>query len=116
MANWRDIDERGCLAFRGTMELIGLRWNASILVSLARGATRFREVLGDVEGLSDRMLALRLRELQLAGLVEREVVPSMPVQIRYTLSRAGLDLMHALQPLQRWGSAYLTPHSSQSAG
>ena len=42
------------------MELLGQRWNSAILLALARGATRFREVIGSVEGLSDRMLAQRL--------------------------------------------------------
>ena len=64
------------------MELIGQRWNSGILLALGRGATRFTEILASVEGISDRMLSKRLRELQIAGLVERSIIPSTPVQVR----------------------------------
>ena len=49
------------------------------------------------------MLAERMRELQASQLVEREVVPSTPVQIRYRLTERGVDLIRALQPLVKWG-------------
>lgn len=46
-----------------------------------------------------RALALRLRELETAHLIERTVIPSMPVQIRYALTPVGVELVTALQPL-----------------
>lgn len=72
-------------------------------MALYLGSTRFSEILARVEGLSDRMLAQRLRELDADGLVEREVIPTVPVQIRYALTERGADLMRALQPLAEWG-------------
>jgi len=56
-----------------------------------------------VPGLSDRMLAQRLKELQAAGLVNRQVTPTMPVQVTYQLTQVGRELMASLQPLVRWG-------------
>ena len=56
-----------------------------------------------VPGLSDRMLARRLRELSAAEIVTRDVMPSTPVQVIYRLTPQGHDLMAALQPLFRWG-------------
>ena len=85
------------------MELIGQRWNSGILLALGRGATRFTEILASVEGISDRMLSKRLRELQIAGLVERSIIPSTPVQVRYGLSERGRSLLAAIQPLVAWG-------------
>jgi DNA-binding HxlR family transcriptional regulator len=52
------------------------------------------------------MLALRLRELEQAGLVDRVIVPTMPVSIRYQLTPQGRDLLTSLQPIagyaHRW--------------
>jgi DNA-binding HxlR family transcriptional regulator len=42
-----------------------------LLLVLARGAERFIDITASIKGLSGRMLAVRLRELEAAGLVER---------------------------------------------
>jgi DNA-binding HxlR family transcriptional regulator len=103
LATWDRIDDDKCRLFQATMELIGRRWSSAILMAVARGAGRFSEILGSVPGLSDRMLAQRLKELDAAGLVAREVVPTMPVQVIYGLTPSGRELMVSLQPLVRWG-------------
>ena|ERR1700677_3977573 len=91
------------------VERVGRRWTSGILLALGRGATRFTEILARVDGLSDRLLAARLRELEQLGLVDRIVEPTTPVSVRYRLTVRGRDLLTALQPIvaygQRWESA-----------
>jgi len=106
---WEHIDDDECRRFQSAVELIGKRWSSAILLALARGADRFGEIRAMVPGLSDRMLAERIRELQTAELVERDVVPSTPVQIRYHLTERGLDLIRSLQPLVKWGHRWQHP-------
>ncbi len=60
---------------------------------------RFTEIAASVTGISARMLTVRLKQLQDAGLVERTVVPTTPVSVRYRLSPRGADLVVALQPI-----------------
>ncbi|MCE7482195.1 MULTISPECIES: winged helix-turn-helix transcriptional regulator [Microbacterium] len=100
------IDDELCRLFRRSAELAGKKWNAAILLALARGAERFSAILGSVEGLSDRLLAARLRELESHGLVAREVVPSVPVQILYRLTPAGSELIGILHPLVQWSQRW----------
>jgi DNA-binding HxlR family transcriptional regulator len=100
---WDHINDDQCRLFQSSVELIGRRWSSAILLAIARGARRFSEILASVPGLSDRMLAQRLKELDAAGLVAREVVPTMPVQVTYRLSPSGRELMASLQPLVEWG-------------
>jgi len=107
-AGWDVIDDEECRRASGVMELVGRRWSSSILFSLARGATRFGEVLVSVAGLSDRLLAVRLKELERAGLVDRVVEPTTPVTVRYGLTPRGRELMEALQPLVRYGQRWET--------
>ncbi|AYF98092.1 winged helix-turn-helix transcriptional regulator [Protaetiibacter intestinalis] len=97
------IDDELCHRLITSAEMAGRRWSSGILLALARGATRFSGIVAAVDGLSDRMAAQRLRELEAAGLVERHVIPSTPVQVRYHLTQAGLELLQALQPLAAWG-------------
>ena len=88
------------------MEVVGQRWSPSILLALARGTERFTDVMAAVTGLSARMLAVRLKQLETARFVERTVVPTTPVSVRYRLTPRGVDLVTALQPIagyvQRW--------------
>jgi len=97
------IDDEACRSFIATTELVGRRWSSGIMLALARGAARFSEVLAIVDGLSDRMLAQRLKELEAAGLVRRAVIPTTPVQVRYGLTERGADLLRSLEPLSDWG-------------
>ena len=88
------------------MEIVGKRWSSGILLALGMGAERYTEIERRVQGLSGRMLSVRLRELEEAGLVERAVEPTTPVSIRYRLSQRGVELLRSLQSMahyvRRW--------------
>jgi DNA-binding HxlR family transcriptional regulator len=100
------IPGQACDGFQTSLEIVGKRWTGSILLAIALGAERFGEVLHTVDGLSDRLLSLRLKELEEQGLVIRTVVPSTPVLIRYSLTDSGRSLLAILQPLARWGAEH----------
>lgn len=101
------IDDATCREATAPLEFVGRRWTAAIMLALGRGATRFGEIEAAVDGLSARLLTTRLRELQEHDLVEREVIPTTPVSVRYRLTPRGRDLLTAMQPLVayhlRWG-------------
>lgn len=97
------IDDEACRAFQDVVELIGRRWIGAILLALARGHSRFGDIRAQVDGLSDRLLSQRLKQLDDAGLVRRVVIPTTPVQVLYELTDRGLRLITALQPLVRFG-------------
>lgn len=86
------------------------------MLALVRGAERFSEIRGAVMGLSDRMLAQRLRELEASGLVARTVLPTQPVQVRYALTDKGESLMRSLTPLVAWGHEWNETGRSADAG
>ena len=100
------IDDEECRRLAAVMEIVGKRWSSGILLALGMGAERYTEIERRVQGLSGRMLTLRLRELEDAGLVERSVEPTTPVSVRYHLSDRGMELLRSLQPMahyvRRW--------------
>ncbi|WP_325048907.1 winged helix-turn-helix transcriptional regulator [Neisseria chenwenguii] len=53
-----------------------------------------------------RMLTLRLRELEEAGIVHREVFDEMPPKVVYSLTGLGRTLMPAVEAMYQWGVMY----------
>jgi len=51
---------------------------------------------------SDRLLSVRLKELETDGFIERTVTPTTPVSISYAPTRRGRELIAAAQPLTVW--------------
>src|SRR6476620_10987218 len=77
---------------REAADLLERRWQLSILYAALTGALRFNEFADAVAGISPRMLSERLRDLEAAGLVEREVIPSTPPKVEYRLTDRGRQL------------------------
>lgn len=94
--------DAACRAFQPTLEFVGRRWVGMILLAGLRGARRFGHYRAFVDGISDRVLAQRLKELEQRGLLERSVIPSTPVQVLYAPSAGAAELIAALEPLIAW--------------
>ena len=95
-----------CPHFHAAIELVGKRWSGAILSALGDGPCRFGELNESVPRLSDRLLSQRLRELESAGLVEREVVAGTPTKVTYSLTEKGADLDPALRELHEWAQRW----------
>ncbi len=104
--SWQHADEAECRHASRILEVVGQRWSPSILLALGRGAERFGEIVRTTPGLSARMLSVRLKQLETAHLVERVVIPTTPVAVRYRLTPQGHDLVDSLRPIsgyvRRW--------------
>ncbi|PRY39492.1 winged helix-turn-helix transcriptional regulator [Umezawaea tangerina] len=98
----RKIDVDACEHAGNAITFLNTRWTSAVLLAAAFGAVRFGTYRRMVEGISDRMLSLRLKELQSRGLIRREVVPTMPVQVLYRISEHGRSLIDAMDPVARW--------------
>lgn len=103
------VADAECRSFQRALEFIGRRWVGAVLLAGSQGARRFGEYRRLVPGISDRLLAQRLKELEQHHLVVREVIPTTPVQILYKPSQAGDALIEALQPLIVWATAATKP-------
>jgi DNA-binding HxlR family transcriptional regulator len=95
-----------CPKYHRAVELIGRRWTGAILRALMTGVSRFGELSATVPGLSDRMLAERLKELELAGVVTRTVIPDTPVRVEYSLSAKGRDLEAVIAAVSDWAERW----------
>jgi DNA-binding HxlR family transcriptional regulator len=102
MADWEM-----CPRFEEAMSLLGKRWTGLILEVLMNGRVRFSEMAQAIPQLSDRMLAERLKELEAAGLVHREVIPETPVRVVYSLTEKGRAFKPVLDALHQWADQWI---------
>ncbi len=105
-SGYESIDDDLCRGFQAHLEIVGRRWTSAILLAGMRGATRFSEYRAMIDGISDRLLTQRLKELEAEGFVRRTVQPTTPVSIRYELTDKARELMAILQPLTSWSMAH----------
>jgi len=97
-----------CTRFHTAIELIGGRWTGAILRAVFTGQHRFAHIRAAVPGLSDTMLAQRLRTLEAHGLLERRVGAAGPAaQIEYHLTLKGRELGPVLDALIDWSHRWV---------
>ncbi|HET9392839.1 MAG TPA: helix-turn-helix domain-containing protein [Candidatus Rubrimentiphilum sp.] len=96
-----------CPRYHRAVELVGRRWTGAVVRTLMPGPRRFNELLTSIPGLSDRLLTERLRELEAAGIVRREVKPDPPIRVVYELTESGRDLGPALDEIARWAERWI---------
>ncbi len=97
-----------CPRYEHAIQLLGKRWTGLLLYALLEGPRRFCELTNTVEGLSDRVLSDRLRELELEGVVERVVYPQIPVRVEYQLTDKGRALEPVVLEIQKWAISWVT--------
>src|SRR5947209_19358637 len=96
-----------CPRYEHAIQLLGKRWSGLILDSLMQGPRRFCELTATVEGLSDRVLSDRLRELEHEGVIERVVYPQIPVRVEYRLTDKGHDLKPVVEAIHHWAEQWI---------
>lgn len=99
-----NVFKTGCPS-RQIFERISERWTGIVLMALEDGTLRFSELKRKVEGVSQKMLTQTLRGLERDGLVAREVFPTVPVTVEYTLTRLGVSLLGTVQQVRTWAYA-----------
>src|SRR5437870_13555515 len=111
MAESREPVSSFCVSVQTAIELIGKRWNGAILAVLLDGPRRFSELVTTVPGLSERLLAERLRELEGKGILVRRVLHGPPLGVEYELTDAGRELAPAVEVVTAWAHKWLEDRS-----
>lgn len=105
---WRDADVMApdCPS-RRVLQHLTSRWGALVMVALAMGPSRFSGLRRQVRGISERMLAQTLQELEADGFVLRTAHAVVPPHVDYELTALGQEAAAHLVPLIRWIEAAL---------
>lgn len=92
---------------RTVLDHVMSKWAPLVIASLADAdVLRWSELRQRADGISEKMLAQTLRQLEADGLVHREAKPVVPPHVEYSLTPLGQELAGHLLPLMSWVSAH----------
>lgn len=87
------------------LDVVGDRWTLLIVRELLlRGASRYTDLRDGLPGIATNLLAERLRELERAGLLEREQAPPPIATTLFSLTPRGAELETVIRALGHWGA------------
>ncbi|MFT2016774.1 winged helix-turn-helix transcriptional regulator [Streptomyces sp. 796.1] len=88
------------------ISLVGNKWSILVIGHLRDRTLRFSELHRAVDGISQRMLTLTLRQLERDGLLTRTVHPTVPPHVEYALTTLGTTLLDSVATLGRWATTH----------
>jgi DNA-binding HxlR family transcriptional regulator len=104
--------QQNCPIAKG-LDVLGERWTLLILRELIGGPRRYGDLRAQLPGIATNLLADRLRELEVAGLVDREELPPPVARTVYTLSETGWrKVLPVVKAIATFGLDMVVPDSS----
>jgi DNA-binding HxlR family transcriptional regulator len=95
-------DPREDCEVRQILDRVADKWSLLVIALLDRRTLRFTELRREIDGISQRMLTVTLRQLERDGLVRRTVYPVVPPRVEYELTALGTTLLGTIQSLVVW--------------
>nr|WP_275542393.1 helix-turn-helix domain-containing protein [Inquilinus limosus] len=84
---------------------LGDKWTVLVMSHLAVASghrLRFSSLKAGIEGITQRMLTLTLRNLERDGLLVRHYFPEVPPRVEYELTEMGASMLPALEGFTSW--------------
>ena len=92
-----------------TLGIVGERWTLLVVRELLHGPKRYTDLADHLPGIATNIRALRMKELETAGIVEKKKLPPPYSSTVYELTPAGRELRPVLHELARFGARLLGP-------
>ena len=100
-------DDKICVeAIRRTMQIFSGKWTFLVMGELYECPKRFNQLNRSI-GCSTKSLADTLKMLEENEVIERKVLPTMPVTIEYSLTEKGMDFQNVFLEMRKWGEKWL---------
>lgn len=90
------------------LDLVGDRWNLLIVRQLLVAPARYGELLAGLPGIATNLLSARLRDLESAGVIQREAASDANAVV-FALTEWGAGLRDAIEALIRWSEPLMIP-------
>ncbi len=83
------------------------KWTVLVLGLLESETKRFSTLQQEIGGISQKMLTQTLRGLERDGLIARQVYPTVPPRVEYTITALGSTLVGLLAALRVWSETHM---------
>ncbi|MDP2248372.1 MAG: helix-turn-helix domain-containing protein [Nitrosomonadales bacterium] len=87
---------------RAVLQHVTSRWGVLVLVALMEGTYRFSELRRKIGGVSEKMLAQTLQQLEQDGFIRRVSHPVVPPHVEYSLTPLGNGIGRQVEALTDW--------------
>ncbi|MCW5694876.1 MAG: helix-turn-helix transcriptional regulator [Pseudolabrys sp.] len=87
---------------RDVLKHLTSRWGVLVLIVLERRMHRFSELRRTIGGVSERMLAQTLQQLEADGMVSRVAYQVVPPHVEYSLTPLGREAAEKVRVLADW--------------
>lgn len=101
----RPLKAAECTAHE-VLQRVGDKWSVYVIFLLGDRTRRFTELRKSINGISQRMLTVTLRNLERDGLITRTVYPIVPPRVDYTLTSLGRTLRDIVSALVAWADRH----------
>jgi DNA-binding HxlR family transcriptional regulator len=94
-------DAKAC-PLRDVLDMLGDKWTFIVLAVLEDGPMRFSQIKKLIGDISQRVLTSKLRDLERDGYVARNVFPTSPPRVAYSLTQLGRSALGPITQLMTW--------------
>ncbi len=94
---------REVMSITDTMDVLRNKWTVEILTAILCGSTRFKGIMADVHGISEKVLMERLRQMADDHLIERTECYGYPPRVEYRVTEHGKRLYAIVYRMTKWG-------------
>jgi DNA-binding HxlR family transcriptional regulator len=102
----RMLEEHCLPPIREALQILGGKWSFLVLAQLYTRPHRFNQLRKKVDDISTKALTDTLRHLERNEIVHREVFPTVPVTVEYSLTQKGREFQGVLDEMYRWGQKW----------
>ena len=96
---------RRIITKRGTLEIL-------IPLCCTTEPVRYKQFRETIKGISSKTLAVRLKELEKGGILERRAYGEIPPRVEYRLTAKGQELVESVIRLFQWMKKWSSSSSS----
>ena len=82
------------------------KWKLAVILCLVQSSKRFNEIQNEITGISSKILAKELKDLELNDFITRNVYPTTPVSIIYEATEYSRTLKNVMGELSAWGEQH----------
>lgn len=90
------------ISIREALDVLRGKWKIPIMMTLAQGSKRFRQIQHDIEGITSKVLSNQLKELERNNLVTRTFSGDSDI-VLYSVTSKCKSLEKVIEGLKEWG-------------
>lgn len=99
----RKGDELCLISIHEALEVVRGKWSFLVLSLLSLGPQRFNQMRRNLDNISIKSLTDVLRHLEQYKVINRQVFPTVPVTVEYSLTDKGQEYIPVLREMRKWG-------------